>query len=105
MRKITLSVLFVAIYFGTGCGSGEETPAPEGDAGTAAAEPTDTRPPPPADTQPADVRPGGVVYIGGVPFGPAPADTSNCPCGIGCVKTLAPDGKGYYCEYVCMSCT
>lgn len=45
-----------------------------------------------------------VVIIGGVPFGPAPPDVSNCPCGIGCFKKLAPDCKGYYCEKVCLEC-
>lgn len=39
-----------------------------------------------------------------VPFGPAPASTSNCQCGVGCHMTLAPDGQGYYCEYVCVAC-
>lgn len=102
MKKIAI---FLSLYFVVGCGSGDEGEAPTlPDAGLLDTQASyqalpDTLP---EGTRCADPLP--VTIVGGVPFGPAPADVSKCPCGVGCVLTFTPDRSGCYCEYVCASC-
>lgn len=91
MKNLSALLLTIAI---SACGSGG-LPEDNDDAGVADAE---------LQSAPGTTCDPDVVIIGGVPFGPAPPDVSNCPCGIGCVKKLAPDCKGYYCEHVCLVC-
>jgi len=100
---ITLAALLLI-----GCGSGDEETQDYQDGGgfhglpadSGVAQSPDSKSPPAGD---ATCEPG-VTIIGGVPFGPAPPDVSNCKCGIGCVMKLAYDCKGYYCEQVCVEC-
>jgi hypothetical protein len=100
MKNLSALLLTIAI---SACGSGglpEEntTDADVQASGLGGEVDAWSKPIPPATCDPE------VFIIGGVPFGPAPPDVSNCPCGIGCVNKLAPDCKGYYCEHVCLVC-